>query len=220
MRGFVPSILAFALLIAFALPSGAKARGVSGVFDYYTLALSWSPTYCNSNAGRRDNQQCGARRFAFVVHGLWPQYDRGWPQYCKAGKRYVPNWLIDETLPIMPSKRLVIHQWRKHGMCSGLSQKSYFALTAKLFEKVKVPARYLQPSKALLISPEMLRNDFMKSNLWLRPEMISVQCGGSKDRGVLRELRICFSKGGEPRACGDNERRQCRAKELVMPPVR
>ena len=207
-------------MFVLAVSVGAHARGVSGVFDYYTLALSWSPTYCTSNAGKRDKQQCGARRFAFVVHGLWPQYERGWPQYCKTGKRYVPNRLIDEVLPIMPSKRLVIHEWRKHGMCSGLSQKDYFALTEKLFEKVKVPARYLQPSQPLLISPQTLRDDFLKTNLWLKPEMISVQCGGSKDRGVLRELRICFSKEGEPQACGDNERRQCRAKQLVMPPVR
>jgi ribonuclease T2 len=59
-----------------------NARRVSGKFDYYVLALSWSPTYCASRAGRRDRQQCGTGRgYAFVVHGLWPQYEKGWPDF-------------------------------------------------------------------------------------------------------------------------------------------
>ena len=195
-------------------------RDRAAKFDYYALALSWSPTYCASKSGRGDNQQCGGRRYAFVVHGLWPQFESGWPEKCQTDQRYVPNRLIEAMLPIMPSKRLIIHEWRKHGTCSGLVQENYFALTAKLFSQIKIPARYLSPQQPLEISSRRLVEDFVKTNGWLTPDMISVQCGNSRDRATLRELRICFTPAGKPRACGKNERRQCAAKTLVLPPVR
>ena len=76
--------------------------------------------------GEDDTQQCGgARAFSFIVHGLWPQYRRGWPDYCDVDTAYVPEELIGEMLDIMPSRRLIIHQWRKHGTCSGLDPDDY-----------------------------------------------------------------------------------------------
>src|SRR3954464_7133107 len=68
-----------------------------GKFDFYVLALSWSPSFCDAageragQAGERGGrpggragpqQQCGERPYAFVVHGLWPQYETGFPEYC------------------------------------------------------------------------------------------------------------------------------------------
>src|SRR5262245_63535534 len=94
-------------LASLALAPAAKARGPQpGQFDYYTLSLSWSPTYCASQAGRNDRQQCGlGRAYAFVVHGLWPQYHQGWPQDCALREKWVPDDLITAMLDIMPSKR-------------------------------------------------------------------------------------------------------------------
>ena len=43
----------------------------------------------------------------------------------------------------------------------------------------------------------------MAANPELKPDMIAVQCGGAGNR--LREVRICFDKGGTFRACGRNE---------------
>ena len=190
-------------------------------FDYYVLALSWSPTYCASKKGRRDRSQCGSeRRFAFVVHGLWPQYKRGWPQFCNTNQRWVGRRQIKRMLDIMPSKRLIIHEWKKHGTCTRLGQKAYFKLVRKFFDKVLTPARYLSPQNPVLITPETLVSDFIKTNRGLSESAMSVQCGNSADRGRLSELRICFTKSGEFTDCGRNERRQCRAKQLILPPVR
>ncbi|MGI9482248.1 MAG: ribonuclease T2 family protein [Hyphomicrobiales bacterium] len=186
-------------MAAFKWPS--LARNVSGKFDYYTLALSWSPTHCASKAGRGDNLQCGpGRKYTFVVHGLWPQHRSGWPDFCATSERYVPNVLIEEMLPIMPSKRLVVHEWRKHGTCSGLSQEHYFSLTRELFSRLQVPARYIAPAHTVEITPSTLREDFLKTNNWLKPEMISIQCGNSRDRGVLRGVRVCFGRNLQPAA--------------------
>ena len=94
------------------LADGANARGKPGKFDYYALALSWSPTFCASPAGRKAKQQCDrARQYAFVVHGLWPQYHKGWPENCRQKAPYLKNQLIRSLYDIMPSKRLIIHEW-------------------------------------------------------------------------------------------------------------
>ena len=92
-------------------------------FDYYVLSLSWSPQYCARALGHEP--QC-ARPNAFVVHGLWPQYERGYPSDCRTNAR-VAEATIERMLPIMPSRRLVIHEWRAHGSCSGSSPHAYFA---------------------------------------------------------------------------------------------
>ena len=217
-----PILVTALLAMAYGLASDpAYSRDQAGDFDYYVLSLSWSPTYCASNAGRKDRQQCGgARAFDLVVHGLWPQYRRGWPDYCKTRERYVPNRQIGAMLDIMPSKRLVIHEWKKHGTCSGLSQRQYFEVTRKLFEAVRKPARYVTPRKAIITTPGQLVRDFLSTNRWLKPDGISVHCGNQRDRARLREIRLCFTRDLKPRSCGENERRSCRARQLVMPPVR
>jgi ribonuclease T2 len=214
--GRILAALATALLILLT-PAAAKAPGE---FDYYVLALSWSPTYC-LEAGEDDRQQCGTgRRFAFVVHGLWPQHNEGWPEFCVTGETWVPQRLIEGMLDIMPSKRLIIHQWKKHGSCSGIAMADYFALTRALFASIRIPARYLSPQQDILVSPGQLETDFVKTNRGLTAEMLAVDCGRRRDRARLREVRVCFSKQGEFTACGANEARACRARTLVMPPVR
>jgi ribonuclease T2 len=213
-----PAAFLLALMI---LPASALAQAQPGKFDYYTLALSWSPSFCASKAGRNSARQCDkARRFAFVVHGLWPQFNRGWPQYCNKKPPYLQNRFIRTYYDIMPSKRLIINQWKKHGTCTGLVAEQYFSLTRSLFGSIKIPSRYLAPTKAILTTPQQLVEDFIKTNRSLTAKMISVQCGNNTRRARLREVRICFSRTGQLTDCGDNENRQCRARQLSLPPAR
>jgi ribonuclease T2 len=213
-------ILILALMLV--LSPGAMAKQQrAGAFDYFVLALSWSPSYCDSSAGQNDASQCSpGRRFAFVVHGLWPQYQNGWPQSCETTESWVSQDEIDLMMPIMPSKKLIIHEWKKHGSCAGVSQSDYFRATRLLFEKVKIPARYLSPTADVITTPEQLVTDFVKTNKGLTADMLSVQCGNSRDRARLSELRVCLDKRGNFSACGGNEARSCRSKQLVMPQVR
>lgn len=204
--------------------SSADARqyrkSKAGDFDYYSLVLSWSPTFCDSHAGRRAREQCGRNRhYAFVLHGLWPQYEKGWPQNCrvKKGQFFIPRKVIDSMTDIMPSKRLIIHEWKKHGTCSGLSNKDYFALSRSLYNSVKIPARFQKPNNFVTTTPQQLEAAFIKANPGMDGSMISVQCGRGKR---LKEVRFCFDKNQKLRPCGSNERRECRAKQLVLPPVR
>jgi ribonuclease T2 len=199
-------------------------RNLPGQFDYYALVLSWSPTHCSGAAGQDDDLQCNrsdGRRYAFVVHGLWPQYTKGYPQNCvPRGTSYVPQQLIDSMLDIMPSKKLIIHEYRKHGTCSGLAPFAYFDMIRKQFAEITVPDRFINPYESQFVSPEDLVDELIDENPQLKPEMIAVSCGGPGKR--LKEIRICHSKDGKPTACGVNENQDklCSASKMFVPPVR
>ncbi len=199
-------------------------KHIAGKFDYYALVMSWSPTHCATVRKKGYDSQCNprdGRRYAFVLHGLWPQYNRGFPGNCRIGKRpFVPNDVIDSVQDIMPSRRLTIHEYKKHGTCSGLTPKGYYAVSRKLFSSIKVPQRYILPEKAQFVSPEELSADFIRENPQLRPDMLAISCGGPGNR--LKEIRVCFSKKGKPKPCGSNEnqRRMCSASKMFVPPVR
>lgn len=215
--------LAAAALSLLLTGSGAAvAEGQPGRFDYYALALSWSPSHCatrGGGGGPNEPQCAGDRPYSFVLHGLWPQYERGWPSDCQTGERpWVPDEVIRGMMDIMPSKRLIIHEYRKHGVCSGLGVNGYFEASRKAFEAVTIPERFRNPQDYLSLSPEEIEAEFLKANPAMSAEMISVDC---KDRR-LRDMRICFSRDLKLRACGDNERQEklCNAQKIVLPPVR
>jgi ribonuclease T2 len=220
--------VALALLaLGFAASGAALAqRSGPGVFDYYVLALSWSPTYCADGGEQRNDPQCtlGARGrpYAFVLHGLWPQHESGWPQDCRTADRgWVPGRVANRMLDIMPSKRLIFHQYRKHGTCSGLGVDGYFDLARKLHDKVKIPPRFEKVTdERMTVGVAELIADFLKANPGLKPDMLAVQCGGAGNR--LKEVRICFTKTGDFRPCGrnDDQRRLCSAERMYVPPVR
>ena len=193
----------------------------SGDYDYLSLALSWSPTYCETSGRGRESQQCsGNRAYAFVVHGLWPQYEKGWPENCARGRNpRVPNDVVRTMLDIMPSRGLINHEYKKHGTCSGLDAKGYFSLTRDLYRKIRIPPRYVRPTQIIRTSPREIENEFLKANPGMKPDMISIVCGRGER---LKELRICFSRNGDLARCGRNEdqKKLCSRGSIRVPPVR
>lgn len=202
----------------------SQERNVAGVFDYYALVLSWSPTHCQTESTLGDDMQCNrsdGKRYAFVLHGLWPQYENGYPEACRTPRRpYVPQDVIDGMLDIMPASGLVIHEYKKHGTCSGLDANQYFGTARRLYRTIQIPERYKNPFETQFVSPAELISEFAKANPQLKPGSIAVACGGSGSR--LREIHICFGKDGQSRACGSNENQSsmCRSDRMHVPPVR
>jgi ribonuclease T2 len=216
-----------ALTVAFALAAvlgQGEAHGFGrnkpGEFDYYALVLGWAPTYCQSEGNLRKEGECDVRMpHTFVLHGLWPQYERGWPEDCPTGTRpWVPNGVIADMRDIMPSKGLIIHEYRTHGTCSGLDPQQYFGVTRELYDRVKVPDDLLAPSAQISLSAEEIERQFTAANPWLKPEMISISCRGTN----LLDIRVCFGRDLFPRSCGPNEeqRRLCSSSQIIVPPVR
>lgn len=198
-----------ALLLALCLTSGAAAaRDKAGEFDYWLLSLSWSPQYCVNNAG---DSQC-IYPLNFVVHGLWPQYERGYPDYC-ARTESVPAPLVTRMLPLMPSEKLIQHQWRKHGSCSGLEMQEYFLQVERARRAVAVPLMFTDPEDYRQTSVREIEAAFVEVNPQLAPEMLAVQCSGR----WLREVRVCFDKAFEPRACGADVEDRCSSEVMMRP---
>jgi ribonuclease T2 len=205
--------------------SGPKAVTQPGVFDYYAMAMSWSPSYCASLPRDGYDPQCnprGGKRYAFVLHGVWPQFTKGWPQDCPTDdKGFVPAQVAERMLDIMPSKRLVFHEYRKHGTCSGLGVEGYFNFSRKAFESVTIPARLQNVTDPrTFMSPDEVIREFVAVNPTLKPDMIAVDCGGPGNR--LKEVRICMDKAGKFQPCGrnENQKRMCSAARMYIPPVR
>jgi ribonuclease T2 len=160
--------------------------------------------------------QCGERRYHFVVHGLWPQYERGFPEYCQVPAPRLDRNIVSSMLDLMPAPRLVFNQWDKHGTCSGLPPRGYFETVRKARAVVKIPAEYLELAEALTVTPDEVEEAFVKANPGMSRAAIAVTC----DSRRLREVRVCMSREFSFRECPEVERRACRRDKLVMPPVR
>lgn len=213
----------FAAPTLFAVPALAQDRrqNAPGEFDFYVLALSWSPSFCEEaqergSQSRSQQIQCGERPYSFVVHGLWPQYERGSPNFCQQPAPRLDRRIVSSMLDVMPAPGLVYSQWDKHGTCSGLQPRAYFETIRKARAMIRIPENYLELAAPMLVEPQEIEQAFIKANPGLSASAISVVCGPRR----LSEVRICVNKDLQFRSCEEVDRRACRRDKVLMPPVR
>lgn len=195
--------------------SAAQDRATKA-FDFYVLSLSWSPTFCASDAGAGNRTQCGSgKRFGWVVHGLWPQNDKGYPQDCETteGNR-VPDAIARRVMDIMPSLGLISHEWRKHGTCSGLAMADYFALVRQAHDMIRIPPQFASVHQPIQTSPATIEQAFIRSNPGLTRSAVAVTC----DRQRVDEVRICLDTSLAFRTCPEVDQRSCKRFDLTIPP--
>jgi ribonuclease T2 len=197
-----------------------RRQNTPGEFDFYVLSLSWSPSFCEEASERgnsgRSQAQCGGRPFSFVVHGLWPQYEHGFPDYCERPSPRLDRNIMSSMLDLMPAPGLIFNEWDKHGTCSGLSPRAYFETIRKARSAVKIPPEFLELSDPKTVAPSDIEDAFIKVNPGLSNAAIAVTCNKTR----LSEVRICMSKDLQFRACEEIDRRACRREQVVMPPMR
>lgn len=216
--------LALAAGLIFATAAQAQERprevrgGAAGEFDFYVLALSWSPGFCEFEGDRRGLDQCApGRRLGFVVHGLWPQFNRGYPTECGPAGRMPGRAALEQAADVFPSRELAAYQWRKHGTCSGASPMVYFADVRRAREAVRIPDEVTLPRADLRMAPLALERAFAAANPGLRPDMMGLACR----RGALQEVRICFDRGlRDFRSCPEIDEGGCRTGEITIPAPR
>lgn len=205
-----------------ALGAGAQAQGfgqrggAAGEFDFYVLALSWSPGFCRLDGGNeRNREQCApGADLGFVVHGLWPQYERGYPSDCGPAGRSPSRIALEEAKGVYPTEGLARYEWRKHGTCSGSSPSDYFRDARRARDKVAVPPALARPQREQSWTAIDLERAFVAANPGLRTDMMSVSC----KRGVLQEVRICLTKDLRNfRSCPEVDRSGCRSREFSVP---
>ncbi|HEX3710845.1 MAG TPA: ribonuclease T2 [Pseudolabrys sp.] len=207
-------------VVALAQEREQAQANAPGRFDFYVLALSWSPSYCAAtherSPNRRPDPQCAGRPFSFVVHGLWPQYDHGYPSDCQRPAPRIARAIVDSMLDLMPSPRLVYHEWDRHGTCSGLAAQPYFDLVRKARAAVKIPPDYLVLDAPATVAPDDVAEAFVKANPGLSRQTIAVVCSSKR----ISEVRICLTKDLGFRDCGEVAKNSCRRDKLAMPAVR
>lgn len=203
-------------LLCSALPLAAE-QNVSGKFDYYVLSLSWSPNWCAITGDARGSDQCDTRHdHGWILHGLWPQYEKGFPEFCQTAKRPPSRGMTAEMADIMGTSGLAWHQWKKHGTCSGLEAADYFALSRDAYDAVVRPAILRRLKDPVRIAPEVIEDACIQANPDLSPEKITITC----KTGHIQEARICFSKSLVTRRCGADAIMDCSARNALFTPVR
>ena len=222
------SFLFIFAIVAFAQPAQDRRQNAPGQFDFYVLALSWSPSFCEASqeraqergqeraSNRAGDPQCGGRPFSFVVHGLWPQYEHGFPAFCQVPAPRIDRTIVGAMLDLMPSPRLIFHEWDRHGTCSGLTANAFFETVRKARVVVKVPADYLELDKPIMVAPDEVTQAFVKANPGLSPAAIAVSCDSKR----LSEVRVCLGKDLAFHDCPEVTRRNCTRDKIAMPGVR
>jgi ribonuclease T2 len=175
------------------IPAGQSRAGeVSG----HILAMSWSPQFCRTHSGERFETQCGAQKFGFILHGLWPDGSgRGSPQYCKPVSA-IPANVVRQSFCATPSVDLQAHEWAKHGSCITSDAATYFRTGTSLFNAVKIPdmdgLSRARPNVGAFLTA------LVAANPGLRADMFSISAGQG---GWLQEVRLCLDKTYHPRRC-------------------
>jgi len=211
-------------LVALAAPAEARHRGARspaaresgarpGEFDYYLLSLSWSPTYCLTHAGDRD--ECGDRGYGLILHGLWPQFEAGgFPEDCPAPPLDAAARRQGATL--FPSENLLRHEWQRHGSCSGLTATDYLRTADRAVAQLLVPPELSAPRTALHFTAGELARRIRAANPQLPAGGLRIACS----RDALNEIRVCLTRSLQFRECGDGVGGSCPTGPLRIPATR
>ena len=111
-----------------------------------------------------------------MVHGLWPQYEKGFPEYCQRPSPRLDRNIVTSMLDLMPAPGLIFNEWDRHGTCSGLGARGYFETIRKARAAVKIPEPYLELSKPMMVSPDEVEEAFVEANPGLTRTGIAVTC--------------------------------------------
>ncbi len=211
LRGWCIAAL-FALV-----PMAAKAEGEkAGAFDYYVLSLSWSPSWCATEGDASGSPQCRAGAgFGWILHGLWPQYERGWPSYCRGSAANPSRAMTRAMADITGTDGLAWHAWNKHGRCSGLSAEVYFATARRANDAVARPAVFRQLQEPVHLPASVIEAAFLEANPDLEADMVTVTCQSAR----ISEVRICLTRDLAPRRCGADVIRDCTMRDALFAPL-
>lgn len=203
-------------LAALATPAGAEGEK-AGAFDYYVMSLTWSPTWCALTGDAQGDDQCHPRHdYSFILHGLWPQDVTGYPSYCRTSARDPSRSETAAMTDIMGSGGLAWHQWKKHGRCSGLAARDYFALSRRAYAAVTIPPVLRGLNRKVTLPALVVQDAFLEANPGLQADQITITC----EDGMIQEARLCLSRDLQFRTCGADVIRDCRLQDAVMEPVR
>ncbi|MBN1486940.1 MAG: hypothetical protein JW981_04810 [Anaerolineae bacterium] len=204
----------------FSVPDTSSWSGSGAEFDYYVLALSWEPAFCETEPGKIECVTQVAGRYDatnFVLHGLWPNIEND-PYhnfgYCDLSRELVaqdkegdwcamPELDLSETVwedltDFMPgaSSCLHNHEWYKHGICAGMSEDSYYALSnqlVSLFSQTDFN-RYVAERVGSGVSRQELLAQFDAEFGPDASDYLSLRCDKVDGTTLLTEIQLVLKK--------------------------
>ena len=196
----------------------ARAEGEpEGEFDYFVMALSWSANWCALEGDARNSPQCDVREdHGWILHGLWPQFHRGFPSYCQTAQRAPSRGMTADMADIMGTGGLAWHQWKKHGSCTDLSAGDYYALSRRAYAAITRPGIFRKLDHAVRIPASVVEDAFLKENPTLTRNSITI----TRRQGYIQEARICLSRELTPVPCGADVIKDCTLKDAIFTPMR
>lgn len=194
-----------AVTVAAAAQAPAQERAPAGAFDYYLLALSWSPTYCTNHREPAARAECDLRR-GLIVHGLWPQDEDGrWPEFCRPVAT-VPAPIVERERQSMPNADMVEHEWDKHGSCTRLTVENYFDQLDRAFAELRIPEALTHPDRSVALPLDRAKTLFVDANPGLAAGMVALRC---RPGGMVEEIRVCLDENLRFRSCGAGQADAC-----------
>jgi len=151
-----------------------------------------------------------------VLHGLWPQYETGWPSYCPTSARNPSRSDTRAEADLFGSSGNAWHQWNKHGRCSGLRADDYYDLARVAYDKVTRPEVLRKLDRAVRLPASVIEAAFLEENDELAPDQITITC----KQGRIQEARICLTRDLELRDCGADVIRDCASTDALLDPIR
>ncbi|MDH5543975.1 MAG: hypothetical protein OEZ43_00190 [Gammaproteobacteria bacterium] len=184
-------------------------------FDYYVLALSWQPAFCEFHPQKKECQGSSTDVFSAeqpALHGLWPNRlndPKHRYAYC-AGKKAKGDWCEDKIAvdhakleKYMPgvASCLQNYQWRKHGSCSGLTVQDYFETSITLVQDFATTAiaQEIRRNIGKVVSSELLLQRWNENNKQ-SDGAIELVCRRHNGKAYLLEVRIALSREIESNA--------------------
>ena len=205
-----------ALLFGAAHPATAKNE-LAGEFDYFVLSLSWSPNWCAIEGDAKRSPQCAEKSgHGWIMHGLWPQFHRGYPSFCRTVERPPSRGMTSDMADIMGTSGLAWHQWKKHVSCTGLSAQDYYALSRRAYALIERPAIFRKLDRSVRLPASVVEDAFLKSNPAIKADGITITCRNNR----IQEARICLSRQLTPVPCGQDVIRDCQMKDALFDPLR
>ena len=111
---------------------------------------------------------------------------------------------------------LALYQWRKHGRCSGLSARDYYATMRKAVEGIAIPGPFDDLPRDITLPPTVVEDAFLEANPGLTGDAVTVTCKAQ----ALAEVRICLTPDLRLRDCAPDVRQDCPLPRVLMEKVR
>ncbi|DAZ94965.1 TPA: hypothetical protein N0F65_000060, partial [Lagenidium giganteum] len=188
--------------------NNGRGRGApaTGDFDYYVLAQSWQPQFCNGMVGRYPG--CSKPepywRSHFTLHGLWPNAENGANPFQCSNEEFDADTVVsavgmDTLLQHWPNVKAAFntpgysqfweHEWSKHGTCSGMDQATYFTTTVKLAQSsAAATPSIIQNNVGRSVQAADLREAYGGANY------VALKCRNGNELG---EVFTCWAKGSD-----------------------